>query len=101
MSKKVLSRDEVLALLREFMQRERDEYGLITLGVFGSVARDDARSDSDVDIVFETSKPNLYLTARMQAELEDLLARHVDVVRLRKRMNSRLKERILREATYV
>jgi uncharacterized protein len=95
------SRDQVLALLKTFMEQQASEYGLTALGIFGSMARGEAQSDSDVDIVFETNKPNLFRTARMRAELEDLLGRPVDVVRLRERMNPRLKERIRREARYV
>ncbi|HUY15681.1 MAG TPA: nucleotidyltransferase domain-containing protein [Terriglobia bacterium] len=95
------SMEEVLALLKAFMESQKSEYGLLSLGVFGSLARGEARSDSDVDIVFETNQPNLFRTARMRAELERLLARPVDVVRLRERMNPRLRQRILREAHYV
>jgi predicted nucleotidyltransferase len=96
-----MSRDDILAVLRDFKRERAEHYALVSLGIFGSVARDEAREDSDVDIVFETDAPNLYRTARMQAELEQLLARHVDVVRLRERMNPRLRQRILREARYV
>lgn len=95
------SREEALALLKTFMERHRSEYRLISLGIFGSVARGDAKSDSDVDIFFETDEPNLFRTSSMRLELEDLLGRRVDVVRLRERMNPRLKQRILREAIYV
>jgi uncharacterized protein len=95
------SKELVLALLRSFMERHRSEYRLISLGIFGSVARDEARTDSDVDIFFETNEPNLFRTSAMRAELEDLLRRRVDVVRLRERMNPRLKQRILRDAIYV
>jgi uncharacterized protein len=95
------SREEVLALLKSFMEGQKAEYGLISLGVFGSFARGEAQGDSDIDIVFETDQPNLFRTARMRAELERLLARRVDIVRLRARMNPRLRERILREARYV
>jgi hypothetical protein len=58
-------------------------------------------SKGDVDIVFETNEPNLFRTARMRAELESLLARPVDVVRLRERMNRHLRQCILQEARYV
>ena len=95
------STEEVLACLKTFMERQKSEYRLISLGIFGSFARDEAQSDSDVDIVFETDEPNLFRTVKMKAELEELLARRVDVVRLRERMNPHLKQRILREARYV
>ncbi len=101
MSETNQSMETLLTLLKTFMERQKSEYGLVSLGVFGSFARGEARSDSDVDIVFETNRPNLFRTARMRAELESLLERRVDVVRLRERMNPRLKERILREARYV
>jgi uncharacterized protein len=73
----------------------------VSIGVFGSIARGEARDDSVVDFVFETGGPNLFRTASMQAELERLLGRTVDVVRLRERMNPRLRQRIQREARYV
>ena len=91
----------LLAELKSFKERHGDEYGLRSLGIFGSFARGEAGDESDVDIVFETNAPNLFRTARMRQELEQLLARHVDVVRLREDMNPRLKKRILQEARYV
>ena len=101
MSEMAQSREEILALLRVFMARNRSVYRLVSLGIFGSYARGEAQSDSDVDVVFETDEPNLFRTARMKAELEELLSRRVDVVRLRKQMNPRLRQRILQEVHYV
>jgi hypothetical protein len=95
------SREEILALLRVFMERHRATYKLTALGIFGSVARGDARDDSDVDIVFTTDDPNLFRTSRMRADLEAWLSRPVDVVRFRDRMDPELKRRILQEAQYV
>jgi hypothetical protein len=97
----VTTTNEVLARLKVFKESRQAEYGLISLGVFGSFARGQAQEESDVDIVFETSEPNLFRTSRMKQELEELLVRRVDVVRLREQMNPRLKQRILREVRYV
>jgi len=101
MTETAQSRDSVLALLRTFMERHKSKYGLIALGVFGSFARGEAQRDSDVDIVFDTDAPNLFRTAMMKQDLEDLLGRPVDVVQVRGLTNSRLKARIEREAVYV
>ena len=101
MNTAVKTTKDVLARLRAFKESRQAEYGLSSLGVFGSFARGQAQEESDVDIVFETSEPNLFRTSRMKQELEELLARRVDVVRLREQMNPRLKRRILREARYV
>ena len=97
----VATTEEVLARLKGFVESRRSEFGILSLGVFGSFARGDAAEDSDVDVVFEVEEPNLFRTSRMQQELEDLMERRVDVVRLRDGMNPRLKRRILREARYV
>jgi predicted nucleotidyltransferase len=101
MNTAVMTTNDVLARLKMFKESRQAEYSLRSLGIFGSFARGQAQEDSDVDVVFETSEPNLFGTSRMKQELEELLARRVDVVRLRERMNPRLKQRILREARYV
>ncbi len=101
MGEPVTTTDELLDLLRVFKGRREEEYALSALGVFGSFARNEASDSSDVDIVFETRRPNLLRTVRLKRELEELLQRRVDVVRLRESMNPRLKDRILREARYV
>lgn len=101
MSDAVKTREEALARLSIFKENRQREYDLISLGIFGSFARGQADDQSDVDVVFETRTPNLLRTSRMKRELEDLLVRRVDLVRLRERMNPRLKERILHEAKYV
>lgn len=92
---------DLLDLLRSFKETRQAEYDLTALGIFGSFAREEATDDSDVDVVFQTNSPNLFRTARMQQELERLLARKVDVVQLREHMNPRLKQRIIRDAKYV
>lgn len=101
MSEMVPPRDQVLALLKTFMERQKSEYSLISLGVFGSLARGEGQSDSDVDIVFDTDAPNLFMTAMMKQDLEELLGRPVDVLQLRGLTNPRLKARIEKEAVYV
>lgn len=101
MSATVQSRADVLAALKEFKERRGAEFHLTALGVFGSFARGDATADSDVDVVYETDDPNLFRTARMRMDLEEVLGRHVDVLRLRGGMNQRLMARVEREAKYV
>jgi predicted nucleotidyltransferase len=101
MKKAVATTEDVLDRLRAFKECHQTEYALIALGVFGSFARGQAYASSDVDVVFETSEPNLFRTSRMRQELEDLIMRRVDIVRLRERMNPRLRQRILQEVRYV
>lgn len=96
-----IRRDDVLAILRRFKEVRGASYGIARIGVFGSAARGDPKPDSDIDIVYETDRPNLFRASHMRQELEEWMGRHVDVIRLRSRMNPRLKARIQREAHYV
>lgn len=96
-----LRRSEVLDVLGRHKAEFAARYDLTALGVFGSVARDEAQEGSDVDVVFATNSPNLFRAARMKQELEAIFRRRVDVVRWRERLNPRLKARIAREAVYV
>ena len=96
-----MTRDDTLAVLRQFKRDYAQQYRILEIGIFGSVARGDAGEDSDVDIVFQTNEPNLFRTASMKVRLENLLARQVDIVRLRKSMNPSLKQRIMKEAQFV
>ena len=101
MNNEVLSTERLRALLKAFKEQHAEKYHLRALGYFGSYARNEATPDSDVDVVFQTDRPDLFLTAMLKQDLEALLNHSVDVVRLREAMNPRLKARIEREATYV
>ena len=65
--------------IREFCQR----WQIVELSVFGSVLRDDFRSDSDIDILVAfapTANWGLLEHAQMQQELETMLGRAVDLI---------------------
>lgn len=96
-----MTREDTLKVLHKFKQERGEQYKIVEIGIFGSVARDEASQGSDVDIVFRTDHPNLFRTASMKVELESLLARQVDLVRLRETMNPNLKRRIQEEAQFV
>lgn len=101
MKNKVLTPEELTALLRRFKEERGAAYHLLALGYFGSYARGTARPDSDVDVVFDTTSPNLFLAAMMQQDLTKFLGRRVDVVQPRGLPPSKFKKRIENEAVYV
>jgi predicted nucleotidyltransferase len=96
-----MNRDKVLRALERFRARRQDEFGIVRLGVFGSMARDRATEASDVDIVVELEHPDLLILVGLKQELEELLHVPTDVVRYREAMNPYLKRRIEEEAIYV
>ena len=93
-------RKRILATLAQISPVLREKYGVTKIGIFGSVARDQAGPDSDIDIVVEMY-PDLFKRVYLKMELEFVLGKKVDVVRYRKRMNLFLKKRIDNEGLYV
>jgi len=74
-----MRRDEVIELLRAH-RAEIDAFGVKSLALFGSVARDEARPDSDVDVLVEFDGPTTFRRhVGLILFLEDLLGRRVDV----------------------
>jgi predicted nucleotidyltransferase len=51
-----MTRDELLAKLRE-LKPWLEEQGIVNVRLFGSYARDEARPDSDVDLLVDTARP--------------------------------------------
>jgi predicted nucleotidyltransferase len=69
-----------------------------SLDLFGSVARNEARADSDVDLLVEFERPiGLFHFFRVQRRLEELLGARVDLV-MRDAVKPQLRERIFAEA---
>ena len=58
-----------------------EQLGVKSLALFGSSARDEARPDSDVDLLVEFSRPvGLFEFVRLKLVLEEILERRVDLV---------------------
>ena len=76
-----MSRDDILTLLRAHRQ-EIENLGIQSLRLFGSTARGEATSGSDIDLLVDFSTvptfSELYMELRIF--LEDLLGKKVDLV---------------------
>lgn len=72
--------------------------GVKILDLFGSVARNEADSDSDVDFIVEFAKPvGLFQLIQLRLYLEDILGCSVDLETL-KALKAHLREPILKDA---
>jgi predicted nucleotidyltransferase len=94
-------KEKILLSLKEITPLLSKKYGVTRIGIFGSVARDEASEESDVDIVYEMSRPNLFTVVHLKEELEKILHFPIDLIRYRERMNLYLKKRIEKEGVYV
>jgi len=96
----VLTLDSVIDKIRHRKDAFERDYGVKRIGVFGSVARNEANEMSDVDIVVEMTDPDLFYLVHIKDTLSEDLERPVDIVSLRETMNVYLKNRIQNEAVY-
>ena len=95
-----MGRKDIIKQLQRYKSEFAEQYGILAIGVFGSVARDEAGPASDVDLVVHIQKPDLFLLVGIKEDLEQRLHRPVDIVTYREGMNRLLKKRIDGEAVY-
>ncbi len=96
-----MNRKDILLILRTERQNFVDRYNIAWLAIFGSVARDEARPESDVDLIVEFEHPvGLLQFIELQQHLERILGCKVDLGTKRS-LKSRIKDQVLREAIRV
>ena len=75
------TRQDILASLKKLKREVAKEYSVKTIGVFGSVARDEQTGQSDIDLLVEFSKPVGFVTfIRLENFLSERLENKVDLV---------------------
>lgn len=92
------SLEEIQVNLRERLPELRRQYGVRSLGIFGSYTRGDAKRRSDLDILVEFERIGTLLEyIRLEDTLTDLLGVKVDLVD-KSTLKHGIRARILREA---
>ena len=77
------------------------KYGASNIRIFGSVARGEARPDSDYDFIIELEPGrSAFEIGGLLMDLQDLLGAKVDIV-TDKGLNKHIREKVLKEAIAV
>ena len=95
------TRQEILETLKAFKEEATSKYGVTTLGLFGSVARNQQREDSDVDVCFDAVSPTLMTIAKMEIELEKRIGSPVQLTMLHNGLPKSFLNNINRDVIYV
>jgi uncharacterized protein len=97
-----VTRRDVLNLLHENREELRTRFGVGSIALFGSYARDEARPDSDVDLLVEFEGPVTFLGFMALIDfLETLVGTRVDVAtadELKPRMRPYVEKELIRVA---
>lgn len=98
-----MQKSEILENLKQEKSTLEKYYGITKLGLFGSYSRDEAKSNSDIDILFEVknnTKFSMFQYLKLNQYLEDILHSKVDLVR-EATVKDALKEYIEKDLIYV
>lgn len=96
-----MRRDEAMAVLRKHFPELQSRFGVLHISLFGSVVRDEATPESDVDVLAEFGAPpsfDQYMGLKLY--LEDLTRVRVDLVTPRS-LKERVRPYVEREAIRV
>ena len=97
----VMRREHALALLQADTENLRLQFGVKSLALFGSVARDEAGPTSDVDLLVEFDRPTGYFgLVRLEQHLQKILGCTVDLGTPNS-LREVLRRRVLQEAVRV
>lgn len=102
------SKNEILLYLKT-LKSELNAEGIVSLGLFGSMAKDTNTAESDIDIVYETSDTFInkykgwsaftYLNTHLRDKIANKFNTNVDMFDLNS--SSSIKEKVKKEALYV
>lgn len=96
-----MRRDQALRILTDHKDDLREKFGVTSIAIFGSTARDQARPDSDVDVLIEIERPaGFFKIARVEFYLEDLLGTDIDLATPGD-LRSPIRERIYEDLVHV
>ncbi len=96
-----MNREQTIHLLSGLGTELADKYGVKSLSLFGSVCRDEAGPNSDVDLLVEFSRPVGYFGLfALQAYLESVLGSKVDLG-TPDSLKPRIRDRVLGECVRV
>ena len=91
---------DIITLLKAEKPYLNEKFGVVSIGLFGSFARDMPQDDSDIDLMVELKEPRFDWIAGLQIYLEKKLNRKIEIVRKSSRFNSRFTQQVEKEVIY-
>ena len=96
-----MTRQEILNFLQEKKTYLREEFGVLSIGLFGSYAKGTQGPESDIDLYVELTEPRFDFLVGLQLYLEENLGKPIELIRKRSSLSERFLKRIEPQIHYV
>ncbi|MEA2017623.1 MAG: nucleotidyltransferase domain-containing protein [Campylobacterota bacterium] len=98
-----MNKNEVIDYLKSKQQYFYDNFGIKFIGIFGSVARDEMKDSSDIDILYKIEKDkklSMFKYLKISSLLEEFFHKKIDLVRI-ETLKPTVKNYIQKDLIYV
>lgn len=95
-----ITSQEILDVLRREKPYLQREFGLVSIGLFGSYSKGVEGPKSDIDLLVEFAEPSFDSLAGLQIYLEGRFGKPVELIRKRKSLSKRFTRRIEKTIQY-
>ncbi len=92
--------EEIILKLISLKPKLEKDYGVLSIGIFGSLLTQNFSTKSDIDILVEFSKPIGWKVFTMEIELERIFQRKIDLV-TKDALKTHIKQSILNSVKYL
>ncbi len=96
----MITKEEILAKLKELKPMLYQEYSVKEIGLFGSYSTRSNSDESDIDIMVELDKPIGWKFFTLELFLEKIFQKKIDLV-TKNALKANIKDRILGEVNFV
>lgn len=96
-----MKKDEIINTLQSDKQFLKDNYGVVSIALFGSYSKGLENKDSDVDFMVEFTKPSYSLLMGLYSYLENKLNSKIEIIRKGPHLSDRFLENIKNDLIYV
>lgn len=97
---KQISKEDIIQLLRSEKLFLREKFGVTSIGLFGSYAKNEQKSDSDIDLLVELTEPRFEYLSGLQIHMETILKKKIGLIRKRSGVKNRFLEHIEVDVIY-
>lgn len=95
-----MTQKEIIKKLKAYKENSEYNNKIRQIGLFGSFARGNIRSDSDIDVFVELQPAEMFTLIGIKYDLERIFRRKIDIVAIRQKMNKVLLNEIKSSGIY-